>query len=134
VKNTHKSKLDKKKSNENSKYWKNKLWALVRKIVLERDGHCCVMCGNTEKTNVHHIIDRRYKPFSFETNNLISLCPKCHKFDSFKSVHCNPARFLKFLKTFRKEQWKWINEHCNEPFEEKQETILEIYNRLNEST
>jgi len=126
----YKNDLDRRKANENSKYWKTKLWAVVREKVLERDNNCCVMCKSTQKTNVHHIIDKRYRPFCYETNNLICLCPKCHKFDSFCSAHCNPAKFLLFLKDFRKEQWKWIIEHCLDPIPPTESTYKELMEEI----
>ena len=130
----YKNPLAKRKAEGDSKYWKNKLWNAVRQIVLKRDGNCCVFCGSKEKPNVHHIIDRRYKPYRYDPNNLISLCSKCHKFDAFCSVHCNPAKFLMFLKDFREEQWNWIAEHCTTPVSDAGESCMDIYYRLTGET
>lgn len=48
-------------------------WKENRKAALVRDNHQCVICGSTERLNVHHIL-----PFSFWKdnclNNLITLC------------------------------------------------------------
>jgi DEAD/DEAH box helicase domain-containing protein len=60
-------------------------WGTIRERILERDSFTCKVCGNKGKTislHVHHKI-----PFkSFENidlanslDNLITLCPECHK-------------------------------------------------------
>ncbi|NLN69937.1 MAG: DEAD/DEAH box helicase [Chloroflexi bacterium] len=60
-------------------------WGSIRSQVLQRDGHCCQVCGYrgaTQPLHVHHI-----QPFrSFisqdaanQLQNLITLCPACHR-------------------------------------------------------
>lgn len=50
----------------------------IRKMVLERDGHRCQLCGSENKQlYVHHMIPYRISPHN-EFNNLISLCSQCH--------------------------------------------------------
>jgi plasmid maintenance system antidote protein VapI len=49
-----------------------------RKVVLERDGRRCQLCGSENKQlYVHHMIPYRISPRN-EFNNLISLCSQCH--------------------------------------------------------
>jgi hypothetical protein len=53
-----------------------------RELVLERDGHCCVFCGSSDKLQVHHIDGkgRNLPPDkqNNDLNNLITLCAACH--------------------------------------------------------
>jgi DEAD/DEAH box helicase domain-containing protein len=54
----------------------------VRRAALERDGHTCQVCGAGEPLDVHH--KQPLRSFrSFEEGNrlenLISLCPNCHR-------------------------------------------------------
>jgi len=59
-------------------------WEENRKIVLERDGYKCAMCGATDKEkriDVHHVIPYRCFDNDREANhpdNLICLCLNCH--------------------------------------------------------
>lgn len=52
-------------------------WSEIRKIVLERDGFKCTVCGTTGLLDVHHI-HPKYFGGSHDPQNLISLCRKCH--------------------------------------------------------
>lgn len=49
----------------------------IREVVLERDGHCCRVCGasgrDKRSITVHH-----RKPGRSVLNLMISLCPGCH--------------------------------------------------------
>ena len=51
----------------------HRLW----RIVLERDGWRCQICGSAENLQVHHIVPRSRLGGDIETN-LITLCVKCH--------------------------------------------------------
>lgn len=57
-------------------------WYSIRRAVLERDGHSCQQCGNSEDLHVHHKIPFRMFD-DHETannhNNLITLCAPCHR-------------------------------------------------------
>lgn len=56
------------------------LWGKARKKVLERDGHMCQVCHLiTAPLHVHHIIARSEGGSLYDEDNLISLCPSCHK-------------------------------------------------------
>ena len=53
-------------------------WSTIREQVLERDGNRCVLCGNDDKVEVHHI--RKHKPNQeHDLSNLIALCGTCHR-------------------------------------------------------
>jgi 5-methylcytosine-specific restriction endonuclease McrA len=53
-----------------------------RKIVLDRDGHKCILCGSNHQIQVHHKDEMgRNKPKEIQNNdinNLVTLCAKCH--------------------------------------------------------
>ena len=52
-------------------------WEDIRKIVLERDGYQCKVCGEKPSAQVHHIVSKR-EGGGNETSNLITLCGRCH--------------------------------------------------------
>jgi 5-methylcytosine-specific restriction endonuclease McrA len=52
-------------------------YALVRSLVLERDGWRCQECGSTNYLQVHHLKPKS-KLGSDVMNNLITVCVSCH--------------------------------------------------------
>ena len=70
-------------------------WIPVRKRILERDNHACVLCAEAEKTLViHHKDDRGL--FSETPNNmdsnLVTLCRSCH--NAVTNLRNNASRQL----------------------------------------
>lgn len=64
-------------------FYKTKNWIEKRKKILRRDEYLCANCrrfGRTiQATTVHHIYPfELYPELKLESNNLISLCEKCH--------------------------------------------------------
>lgn len=70
-------------------YRRSRHWRLLRRRVLERDGHCCTICkrqhgdtdprlpeGRTTKLEVHHLTYERIWREPLE--DLVSLCQRCH--------------------------------------------------------
>lgn len=59
---------------------KQRYWSAVRKDVLERDGYTCQLCGKSGKTklHIHHIMKIR-DGGSDHIDNLLTVCPSCHK-------------------------------------------------------
>lgn len=55
-------------------------WSNVRKRILERDKYKCQICGaiGLDKLHIHHILKRKQKGKDFD-DNLITVCPSCHK-------------------------------------------------------
>ncbi len=53
------------------------VWQNTRKVILERDGYKCVICGVSEGLHVHHLIPRHLGGTD-EPANLITLCAACH--------------------------------------------------------
>lgn len=94
---------------ENSPHWKGGGW-LTRdygpnwrhqcRLARKRDGHKCVLCGATaadlgKQPCVHHITPFRLCPSWREANrldNLICLCPSCHKRHETDADFANIAR------------------------------------------
>lgn len=52
-------------------------WQVVRETVLERDGHRCMSCGETQRLHVHHVVPRS-RGGGDDPGNLITLCEGCH--------------------------------------------------------
>jgi len=65
-------------------------WSEVRKAVLERDNYTCQKCGKVGKGrfHIHHILKRR-KGGTDHMDNLITVCPVCHK--AVDSKEYNPT-------------------------------------------
>jgi 5-methylcytosine-specific restriction endonuclease McrA len=55
-----------------------RLYAKLRKEILERDGWRCQNCGCSRNLDVHHIRRRSALGDDAETN-LITLCRECHR-------------------------------------------------------
>jgi len=49
------------------------------RIVLQRDNYTCRQCGATDDIEAHHIKQKSlYPELALETDNGVTLCPKCH--------------------------------------------------------
>ena len=51
-------------------------WKGIRRRILDRDGHKCVVCGSAENLCVHHLTYRN--KFHEQLRDLVTLCDKCH--------------------------------------------------------
>ena len=69
------------------KFYKSKAWLTKRSKILRRDEYLCQECKRYGKsvsaTTVHHIIPLIWclifnKALALASNNLVSLCGKCH--------------------------------------------------------
>jgi len=69
--------------------------------VKERDLFKCVICGNPERLNAHHIIVRENNETKFDIENGLSLCPKHHFFCRKISAHNNPLGLFLWLEKHR---------------------------------
>lgn len=61
-------------------------WKEKRVLILIRDLHKCVICGNSESLEVHHrqyhylSVHRKFKaPWDYPDKILITLCNSCHQ-------------------------------------------------------
>lgn len=88
------------KLTKEDKEWANK--------VKERDGHKCVICGNAERLNAHHIIVRENHKTKFDVDNGVALCPKHHFFDRQISAHNNPLGMFLWLEIHRPAQFNYV--------------------------
>lgn len=59
-------------------YLKTQHWRTFRRLVLERDGHRCVVCNGDKEVHVHH---RHYESGRYQENlnDCYTLCKKCHE-------------------------------------------------------
>lgn len=49
----------------------------VKDAVWERDGHCCILCGNPQAMPNAHYIARSHSGLGIE-QNIVTLCAACH--------------------------------------------------------
>lgn len=102
-------KITKKKIASMARTQKRKAWKDVAEQVKLRDGNVCVICKQPhDKLNVHHLLPREIKTYWLEPMNLISLCPRHHKFSFVESFHRNPLWACLWLQKNRPEQWEWV--------------------------
>lgn len=64
-------------------FYKKPRWISKREKILKRDEYMCRECKRYGKTTgantVHHIYPLKQRPdLAFNSNNLLSLCSKCH--------------------------------------------------------
>ena len=78
-----------------------------REAVVARD-RVCVICGEPDKPNAHHIIPREVKSLRHDVMNGIALCSGCHRFRTTCSPHKNAFVFLWWLQRNRPEQFKYL--------------------------
>ena len=101
-----KTKLQRRKSDPYSPYWKKKCWELLRKQFADK----CKVCNATKFVNLHHLLDKKAFPdLCMEPMNLLPLCPKHHKFGRL-SAHCNSVWFANWLEQNYPAQYKWVME------------------------
>jgi len=101
-----KTKLQKKKDNVSSTYWKKKAdkeWSLRARVPA-----CCAICGRSNvQLHAHHLIGKRAIFFRHDLMNGICLCANCHEFSDKLSAHGTPWAFEKWMKRHRNEQFMW---------------------------
>ena len=108
VKKKVKSALQKRKDNDNSKYWKKKADDCWRDYI-HKAGICAVNNEDcSDKLEAHHLISRsqvlaRHKPI-----NGILLCSEHHKFSTKLSPHKGPVGFTIWLENNRPEQFEFV--------------------------
>jgi len=89
---------------------RNNKWKLVRQTVKDMQNNYCYVCDKEVygmSAHVHHIIDRRIKALFFDLNNLVLLCPNCHKFDAL-SVHGTSIYFSEILRKKEPERFQYL--------------------------
>jgi hypothetical protein len=93
-------KITKKELKKLEKKKNNKLWREVREECISRDGRC-IICGSKIRMSAHHLIPREIKELKYDLDNLVTLCPKHHKFSLEISAHRNPLAFFIWLQINR---------------------------------
>jgi len=57
-------------------YLETPQWKSIRRLVIARDGGCCLICFSSQRLHVHHL---HYETFGDETGEeLATLCERCH--------------------------------------------------------
>jgi len=104
-----KSKLQKKKDNPGSKYWKtraDKVWGeVIHRIYTQ-----CDICGKSP-IEAHHLISRANTATRHSIENGIGLCCNHHKWDNKLSAHGAPLAFTEWLQENRPDTWEWCSEN-----------------------
>ena len=86
---------------------KDREWA---NDVKNRDGWACVICGNKDKPNAHHILVRERHSYKYEVDNGITLCVLHHLFSRHISAHNASLPFYTWLAANRPEQFEIATE------------------------
>jgi len=118
-----KSKLQKKKDNPNSTFWKKKCDQLIKELCFKRDQHRCCYCGSEKYINAHHLITRNQLSTRWILLNLITLCAKCHKFSNTFSAHGTPVNFSHWLQINKPDQYEFCIGQKFEPLSSDFRTI-----------
>lgn len=123
AKTTMVKKQTKKEREKEFKKNERRLWKEARQEVLDRD-KVCLLCGSKKgdtylnkkgkvvkvKLDVHHLLEKEFIIFrylKFDERNLVTLCPKCHKFGEF-SIHRNPLYALDVIKKKLPENYEFL--------------------------
>lgn len=104
-----KSKLQKKKDNCRSKYWKTKAMAMWGKYQHHMHRNCLV-CGTANNLQAHHLVGRANVLFRNHPENIAMLCPTHHNWDTEISAHMAPLGFVRFLEKNHPDKIEFIEE------------------------
>lgn len=127
-----KSKLQKKKDNPNSLYWRTRALKQWREICLAKFDNECLICKSTEQLECHHPISKKTcKALMFNTDNMILLCSKHHNWfgtDKYPwSAHKSPLQFYRYLQEYYPDLHKDI---YSIDVSKEEKTTKEYYNEL----
>jgi 5-methylcytosine-specific restriction protein A len=73
----------------NEELYHTSQWRKLRATILKEQPNCskCGISGSESKLEVHHIIPPRgNEELFFDENNLVSVCPVCHKIITNKEI------------------------------------------------
>lgn len=76
------------------------------RAIKDRDDWKCVICGERQAPNAHHILPRELKEFRYCLDNGLTLCVGHHKFNRLMSAHNAPLTFFMWLEWNRYELYK----------------------------
>jgi len=107
--------MRKKRERRNEKRKLKKRWEFARALAAERDGHVCQVCRNHvegKSCNIHHILpeSKKYSELHDCLNNLITLCPRCHRLGE-ESAHRGGFIFTLWLEKNKPEQHAFLRDY-----------------------
>jgi hypothetical protein len=105
----------------------DRLWSMA---VRAKTDNQCIICGETERTNAHHLIPRQVLKYRWNTSNGVPLCPKHHLFGIDISAHKSPYYFFKFLEETQPEILNTYIKHMSDLSIEKNVDATEIEKKL----
>lgn len=76
-----------------------------RKSILKNYNNSCLLCGSSEKIELHHILERNYSGGT-EEDNLVPLCHNCHveiHSNDEKRMQLMPLRYRRIKEILKKE-------------------------------
>lgn len=85
-----------------------KLDAEWSRVVKQKAGNQCEVCGAIMQLNSHHIVGRENYRLRWDTRNGVCLCVSHHKFGK-ESAHMHPIWFDEWLKENRAEDREYVN-------------------------
>lgn len=109
----NRSKLQIKKDNPNSTYYKKKALSAWGKLGHMRFKHCAI-CGaheNSKKLDFHHLVGKSRILTRNDPDNGIMLCITHHLYDTEISAHMAPLGFIEWLKENMPEKIDYIREN-----------------------
>lgn len=109
-----KSKLQKRKDNDNSSYWLSIADRLWGEYIHRQYDNKCALCNRTARTDkmeAHHLVTRSVRSLRHDPFNGIILCTLHHKYSTAFSPHMAPLGFAMKLEELYPEKWKWVREH-----------------------
>ncbi len=69
-----------------NQYLKSDLWReVIKPKVLAEHDHKCFVCGSKKSLEIHHMDYNTQNLSGKNTNNMVPLCPRCHKHIEFKN-------------------------------------------------
>lgn len=107
------SKLQVKKENPKSSYWKNKALAAWGKYAHSGVDKCAI-CGRMDiKIDAHHLIGKARVLTRNDPKNCILLCITHHLYDTEISAHMAPLGFTEWLQENRPDMIEYIRENTH---------------------
>jgi len=101
------------------------------KLIKDRAGNRCQICGSVSSLNSHHIIGRVNHVLRWDLKNGICLCASCHKF-STNSAHNNPLAFMEWYKSTYPDNYEYLRSKRNETVKLTLGYYEQIYQELKE--
>lgn len=112
MKRRKKSKLQTRRDNPRSTYWKRKADALWGKVIHAIYQGCAVNDADCSgKPEAHHLISRSVGSTRHDLRNGIVLCTLHHKYSKSCSPHMGPVGFCAWLQFNENAKWRFVMAH-----------------------